>query len=160
MPGISLRAPTLYSDTPAGATSDRPGSIINAGSASLWFAQAFTTDLQITSTYCSTRAGAWATSCRTPHPPPGLTIWRHLGLYGYRRDFLEQFVAWPPGLLEQSEQLEQLRALENGTRIRVLLTDDHSLGLDTPAQVPELEALLAADSARPPSPTSTNPGNP
>ena len=67
-----------------------------------------------------------------------------MGLYGYRRDFLEQFVSWPPGLLEQAEQLEQLRALENGARIRVVLTEDHSIGLDTPEQVPQLEALLAA----------------
>ena len=67
-----------------------------------------------------------------------------MGLYGYRRDFLEQFVNWPPGLLEQAEQLEQLRALENGACIRVILTDDHSIGLDTPEQVPRLEALLAA----------------
>ena len=77
--------------------------------------------------------------------PDGLTPLRHIGLYGYRRDFLQQFVAWPPSSLEQAEHLEQLRALENGTRIRVLLTDDHSIGLDTPEQVPQLEALLAAN---------------
>ncbi|MCH2064953.1 MAG: 3-deoxy-manno-octulosonate cytidylyltransferase [Roseibacillus sp.] len=86
---------------------------------------------------------------RSPLPylrthPDALTPLRHMGLYGYRRDFLEQFVSWPPGLLEQAEQLEQLRALEHGTRIRVILTDDHSIGLDTPEQVPHLEALLAA----------------
>ncbi len=77
--------------------------------------------------------------------PDGFTPLRHIGLYGYRRDFLQQFVAWPPSSLEQAEHLEQLRALENGTRIRVLLTDDHSIGLDTPEQVPQLEALLAAN---------------
>ena len=86
---------------------------------------------------------------RSPLPflrtrPDTLVPLRHMGLYGYRRDFLEQFVSWPPGLLEQAEQLEQLRALENGARIRVVLTEDHSIGLDTPEQVPHLEALLAA----------------
>ena len=66
-----------------------------------------------------------------------------MGLYGYHLNFLEQFIKWPPGQLEQAEQLEQLRALENGARIRVVVTDDQSMGLDTPEQVPQLEALLA-----------------
>jgi 3-deoxy-manno-octulosonate cytidylyltransferase (CMP-KDO synthetase) len=76
--------------------------------------------------------------------PSALQLLRHMGIYGYRRDFLEQFVQWPPGILEQTEHLEQLRALENGARIRVIITADNSLGLDTPEQVPQLEALLAA----------------
>ena len=89
---------------------------------------------------------------RSPLPsmrtrPDGLSPLRHIGLYGYRRDFLNQFVTWAPSLLEQAEQLEQLRALEHGARIRVTLTEDHSIGLDTPEQVPELEALLAANSS-------------
>lgn len=84
---------------------------------------------------------------RSPIPyrrtrPEGLVLYRHVGLYGYRCDFLENFVAWPPSLLEQAEQLEQLRALENGIRIRVLLTPHEAIGLDTPEQVPHLEALL------------------
>ena len=70
------------------------------------------------------------------------TMLRHMGLYGYRRDFLTEFVSWQPTPLEQSEQLEQLRALEHGTRIRVLITNHRALGLDTPDQAPELEALL------------------
>lgn len=76
--------------------------------------------------------------------PGALRLLRHMGIYGYRRDFLEQFVQWPPGILEQTEHLEQLRALENGARIRVVVTPDNSIGLDTPEQVPQLEALLAA----------------
>ena len=80
--------------------------------------------------------------CRSA--PGELQLFRHMGVYGYRRDFLEQFVGWPPGTLEQAEHLEQLRALENGAKIRVLVTDDNSIGLDTPEQVPQLEALLAA----------------
>lgn len=85
--------------------------------------------------------------------PDAVQSYRHIGLYGYRRDFLEQFVAWPPGVLEQAEQLEQLRALENGARIRVLVTDHEAIGLDTPEQVPRLESLLRAFSP-PPEPTT------
>jgi len=86
---------------------------------------------------------------RSPIPyrrsePAPLQLLRHMGLYGYRRDFLEQFVHWPPGILEQAEHLEQLRALENGARIRVIISSDNSIGLDTPDQVPHLEALLAS----------------
>lgn len=69
---------------------------------------------------------------------------RHVGLYGYQRRFLENFVSWPEGDLERVEQLEQLRALENGARIRVIISDHESIGLDTPEQVPEIEALLAS----------------
>ena len=86
---------------------------------------------------------------RSPLPyrrstPEGLQSYRHMGIYGYRRDFLEQFVQWPPSMLEQAEQLEQLRALENGARIRVLITAHEAIGLDTPEQVPHLEELLMA----------------
>ena len=80
---------------------------------------------------------------RRQHPPQ-LQLLRHVGIYGYRRDFLEQFVQWRPGVLEEAEQLEQLRALENGAAIRVVLTTAQALGLDTPEQVPQLEALLTA----------------
>lgn len=71
-----------------------------------------------------------------------LTIYRHMGLYGYRRDFLTQFVKWPPSPLETAEQLEQLRALEHDVDIQVVVTDHQSLGLDTPEQAPEIEQLL------------------
>jgi 3-deoxy-manno-octulosonate cytidylyltransferase (CMP-KDO synthetase) len=67
---------------------------------------------------------------------------RHLGIYGFRRDFLFQFVAWPPSMLEQTECLEQLRAMENGARIRVVMTDDLSPGVDTEAQARAVESLL------------------
>ncbi len=75
---------------------------------------------------------------------PGLQTLRHKGIYGYRREFLLQFVSWPPGLLEQTEGLEQLRALENGARIRVLLTSDDSPGVDTPEQARIVTALINA----------------
>jgi 3-deoxy-manno-octulosonate cytidylyltransferase (CMP-KDO synthetase) len=83
---------------------------------------------------------------RTPEVP-GLRLLRHKGIYGYRRDFLLRFVSWPPGLLEQAEGLEQLRALENGARIRVLLTDDDSPGVDTPEQARIVSALIREGAA-------------
>lgn len=68
--------------------------------------------------------------------------YRHLGIYGFQRSFLFQFVAWPPSRLEQTESLEQLRALENGTRIRVALTNELSPGVDTPEQAAAIEKHL------------------
>lgn len=58
--------------------------------------------------------------------------YRHLGLYAYTADFLKAFTKLPPGYLETTEKLEQLRALENGFRIAVGITDEISLGVDTP----------------------------
>ena len=69
-------------------------------------------------------------------------FYRHQGIYGYTVKFLLQFVKWKPGVLEQCEQLEQLRALENGTRIRVLPTKAASIGVDTPEDVALVERLL------------------
>lgn len=78
-----------------------------------------------------------------PYPRNGdKTPLRHLGLYAYRADFLKQFVQWEPSSLELCESLEQLRALENGARIRVILTDHDSPGVDTPEQAAQVEELL------------------
>lgn len=74
---------------------------------------------------------------------PGTLHKRHLGVYGFRRDFLFQFVAWPPSMLEATESLEQLRAMENGVRIRVVMTEDLSPGVDTFEQARAVESLLA-----------------
>ncbi len=57
---------------------------------------------------------------------------RHIGIYAYRRDLVNRFVAWPAGRLEKIEGLEQLRALENGVRIRVIVRPTGSVGIDTP----------------------------
>ncbi|MEY2598571.1 MAG: hypothetical protein RLZZ142_830 [Verrucomicrobiota bacterium] len=67
---------------------------------------------------------------------------RHLGIYGYSRKFLLDFVRWKPGKLEKAESLEQLRALENGAKIRVVLTSEASIGVDTPADALAAETLL------------------
>ncbi len=61
-----------------------------------------------------------------------LLCYKHVGLYVYRRDFLLKFASMPPTFLEISEKLEQLRAVENGVRIRVIETEFESLGVDTP----------------------------
>jgi len=73
---------------------------------------------------------------------PALQLYRHKGIYAYRRDFLEKFVTWEPSPLELAESLEQLRALENSARIKVIVTDDESPGVDTLEQAQEIEALL------------------
>jgi 3-deoxy-manno-octulosonate cytidylyltransferase (CMP-KDO synthetase) len=70
-------------------------------------------------------------------------FYRHQGIYGYPVKFLLQFVRWKPGVLEQCEQLEQLRALENGARIRVVLTKTASIGVDAPEDAALVERLLA-----------------
>lgn len=74
---------------------------------------------------------------------------RHQGIYGYTRDLLLRFVRWKPSALEAAESLEQLRALENGVRIHVLVTKKGSPGVDTPEDAVALEKLLAAEKRRP-----------
>ncbi len=73
---------------------------------------------------------------------PSLQLYRHKGIYAYRRDFLEKFVTWAPSPLELAESLEQLRALENNARIKVIITDDESPGVDTLEQAIQIESLL------------------
>jgi 3-deoxy-manno-octulosonate cytidylyltransferase (CMP-KDO synthetase) len=65
---------------------------------------------------------------------------RHAGVYGFRRDLLLDFATWPPGALEKAERLEQLRALERGVRIKVVLGVRPFAGVDTPEQMAALEA--------------------
>jgi 3-deoxy-manno-octulosonate cytidylyltransferase (CMP-KDO synthetase) len=72
------------------------------------------------------------------------TFYRHQGLYGFTTKFLLQFVKWKPGFLEQAESLEQLRALENGAKIRVILAKTAAVGVDTQEDLATVERLLAA----------------
>jgi 3-deoxy-manno-octulosonate cytidylyltransferase (CMP-KDO synthetase) len=65
---------------------------------------------------------------------------RHAGVYAFRRDLLLEFASWPPGVLERAERLEQLRAVERGVRIRVVLGERPFAGVDTPEQMAALEA--------------------
>ncbi|WP_242920689.1 3-deoxy-manno-octulosonate cytidylyltransferase [Pontibacter liquoris] len=60
------------------------------------------------------------------------TYYKHIGIYGYRADILEQITQLPPSSLELAESLEQLRWLENGFRITTALTEFDTIGIDTP----------------------------
>jgi 3-deoxy-manno-octulosonate cytidylyltransferase (CMP-KDO synthetase) len=70
---------------------------------------------------------------------------RHIGVYAYRRDFLMAFAALEPGVLEQIEKLEQLRALERGYRIRVVAAVAPSLEVDTPADLARANQVAAVN---------------
>ena len=78
-----------------------------------------------------------------PRNPSKIKYLRHQGIYGFRRDALLQFVKWKRGPLERAESLEQLRALENGVNVHVLLTRHGTPGVDTPADAKALEQKLA-----------------
>jgi 3-deoxy-manno-octulosonate cytidylyltransferase (CMP-KDO synthetase) len=67
---------------------------------------------------------------------------RHQGIYGYRRKVLLAFVKWKPTPLEQAEKLEQLRALEHGIAIGVIVVRRGSVGVDVPADVAKAERAL------------------
>ena len=86
----------------------------------------------------------------------------HVGLYGYQTAALANLASLPPSPLEQTEALEQLRALENGIRIRVLPCDHAAFGVDTEEDLHRAEGLLRRDvtpSARPPTePSGSNSG--
>jgi 3-deoxy-manno-octulosonate cytidylyltransferase (CMP-KDO synthetase) len=68
--------------------------------------------------------------------------YKHIGLYVYRRGFLLQYPDLPRGPLEEAERLEQLRALENGYRIRVVETDYDSIGIDTPEDLAKVTRMF------------------
>jgi 3-deoxy-manno-octulosonate cytidylyltransferase (CMP-KDO synthetase) len=72
----------------------------------------------------------------------------HLGIYGYRRDVLRKLVRFTPTPLEQCEKLEQLRALESGIPIRVVLTSHRGVGVDTPEDAVRVEKLLRTSTRR------------
>jgi 3-deoxy-manno-octulosonate cytidylyltransferase (CMP-KDO synthetase) len=70
-------------------------------------------------------------------------LFKHIGLYVYRRDFLLGYSALPVGPLERAERLEQLRALENGYSIRVVETEYESFGVDTPEDLDRVANLFS-----------------
>ena len=72
----------------------------------------------------------------------GHYAYKHLGLYAYRRDFLLRLAALPQTVLERTESLEQLRALEHGHRIRAVETQYDSIGVDTPEDLGEVRQAL------------------
>ena len=73
---------------------------------------------------------------------------RHQGIYGYSRNLLLRFVRWKMSPLERAESLEQLRALENGVRIKVVMTDSGSPGVDTPEDARRMERLMISERTR------------
>jgi 3-deoxy-manno-octulosonate cytidylyltransferase (CMP-KDO synthetase) len=75
---------------------------------------------------------------RVPRP-----VFRHIGIYGYRNEALQKWVRMAPTRLEKLEKLEQLRALENGLKIKVFLTNYVAIGVDTPSDVKKVERILA-----------------
>jgi 3-deoxy-D-manno-octulosonate cytidylyltransferase len=83
---------------------------------------------------------------RSPIPYPrnsdGAAPLKHLGIYGYQREALLRLAGLPPTPLERSESLEQLRALENGIPIRVLVVDRGSPGVDTAEDLERVETIL------------------
>jgi len=78
---------------------------------------------------------------------PAAPMYRHVGLYAYRAGFLRQFVRWPPAAMEQSESLEQLRALANDALIQIELAPEPvPPGVDTETDLAAIRRLLAAES--------------
>lgn len=69
--------------------------------------------------------------------------YHHIGLYAYRREALERYVRLPPSVLEMREKLEQLRAIEAGMRIDVMIVDTVPRGVDTPADLETARQILA-----------------
>ena len=81
---------------------------------------------------------------RSQAPAGDGPLYHHIGIYAYRRAALERFVGLKPGILEQREKLEQLRALENGMRIDAARVDTVPFGVDTPADLARARAILGA----------------
>ncbi|MEI6424053.1 MAG: 3-deoxy-manno-octulosonate cytidylyltransferase [Lentisphaerota bacterium] len=73
-----------------------------------------------------------------------MPLYRHWGIYAYRRCTLDRFVSLPESALEKCEKLEQLRALENGIRIFVVIADCESIGVDTPEDLETVKKFLKA----------------
>lgn len=79
---------------------------------------------------------------RNPEEEEKPTYYKHLGFYAYRKGFLLTFVALPEGEWERFEKLEQLRALEYGYRIKVVLTGHDSIEVDTPKDIERVEEFM------------------
>ena len=79
------------------------------------------------------------------NPGSHCRYYKHIGVYAYRRDFLLQYAKLPPTPLEQTESLEQLRALEHGFRIRLIETAFRSIGVDTPEDLQRVRKIFLAE---------------
>ena len=83
---------------------------------------------------------------RSRHPVPaqrrhsGVTYYKHIGVYAFRKNALMQFTQWPISTLENIEKLEQLRYLENGVALRMVLTDYTIVEIDAPEDLEKARA--------------------
>lgn len=77
-------------------------------------------------------------------PNTKVSYYKHIGIYAYRKEALQQFTELPPSLLEETEKLEQLRYLENGFKIRLALTNIPTIGIDTPEDLERARNRLLA----------------
>jgi len=93
--------------------------------------------------------------CLRGKPIKGSPVFRHVGLYAFRRESLEAFTSWPPSELETAEGLEQLRALEHGVEVRAAVVEWPGCAVDAPEDVAVAEAMLFRQASgrrvRPPS---------
>ena len=118
--------------------------VVNRAGDALYFSRApipFTREVRLMPDTAAETAGSGFRPTAAGSSSPGLsavegsriaTVYKHIGLYAYRRDFLLTLASLEPTPLEQAESLEQLRALEYGYRIRVVETEYDSIGVDTP----------------------------
>lgn len=77
-----------------------------------------------------------------PRNPERAIYWKHIGLYGYRKEFLMKYIGLPQSQLELAESLEQLRVLSNSYRIKVVEVEQDSVGVDTPEDLERVRAIL------------------
>ncbi len=80
-------------------------------------------------------------------PSENTPFYGHIGLYAYRKHILERFVHWGPSRLENLEKLEQLRLLEHGIPIRVVVTEHSCMGVDTPQDLAAVTQLMATQAS-------------
>lgn len=73
-----------------------------------------------------------------------LPVYKHVGVYAFRKNTLLRFTKWPMGVLEQTEMLEQLRYLENGVAIKMVETNTSSIGIDTPEDLEKAKQYYAS----------------
>jgi 3-deoxy-manno-octulosonate cytidylyltransferase (CMP-KDO synthetase) len=85
--------------------------------------------------------------CKSGGLKEGITYHRHIGIYAYRRDFLLSYVNLPRSRLEVAEELEQLRALDNGYRIKVGVVEHFSLNVDTPQHLEKVRKMICQSSS-------------
>ena len=76
-----------------------------------------------------------------PRNDAGTPVYKHIGIYAYRRDFLLAYAKMAPTPLERTESLEQLRALENGYKIRCIVTNARFVGVDTPEDLAKVNEI-------------------